>query len=77
MAIILKYITVHSAILMLIWGVLYISSGSVDIVNTLINNVNSKYLISISKNTILKMSNSVVDGNNLENSIFYLETDLL
>ena len=53
-------------------GVLYLSSGSVDIVNTVINNVNSRYLISISKNAILKMSNSVVDGNNLENSIFYL-----
>jgi len=53
-------------------GVLYLSSGSVDIVNTVINNVNSRYLISISKNTILKMSNSIVDENNLENSIFYL-----
>ena len=53
-------------------GVLYLSSGSVDIVNTVINNVNSRYLISISKNTILKMSNSIVDENNLKNSIFYL-----
>ena len=51
---------------------MYLSSGSVDIVNTVINNVNSRYLISISKNTILKMSNSIVDENNLENSIFYL-----
>ena len=58
-------------------GVLYLSSGSVDIVNTVINNVNSRYLISISKNTILKMSNLLLMKITLKTVFFILETGLL